>query len=63
MHKNHRVQSKILDGSFPMEFRFETKLGSFFIRQCISQLTLATELSSVIFVIYFCDKHDALEGI
>ena len=46
-----------------MEFRFETKLGSFFIRKCISQLTLATDLSSVTFVIYFCDKHDALEGI
>ena len=46
-----------------MEFRFETKLGSFFIRQCISQLTLATDLSSVTFVIYFCDKHDALEVI
>ena len=30
--ENHRVQSKILDLVFSMEFRFETKLGCFVTR-------------------------------
>ena len=51
--ENYRVQSKILDVSFSIEFRFETKIGCFVTRLCafahsysykFSQITMAPDL-------------------
>ena len=76
--QNHRVQSKISEVSFSMEFRFDTKIGCFITRYCIFVLlvirpNISSTYNDTRFIVewhphshiqrYYFHKHDVHELI